>query len=145
MYMVILEDDERRAEAMCQQVRKRFPEVECIVFDNAPDMITWMKTSLSSIALLSLDHDLGANRNRDGETFDPGTGRDVANYLTTQEPTCPVIIHSSNYVGATGMEFALEYAGWTHERVLPYDDLAWVESPWINMVEKFLEALSVKN
>ena len=44
--------------------------------------------------------------------FDPGVGRDVVEYLVTQPPTCPVIVHTSNYLARDGMVFALEFANW---------------------------------
>lgn len=59
-------------------------------------MIAWLTNNLSSVTLISLDHDLGPNRERKGEVFDPGIGREVVDFLVSQKPTCPVIIHTTN-------------------------------------------------
>ena len=101
-----------------------------VFFDNAPDMIAWLRTSLSTVSLLCLDHDLGPNRERDGETFDPGVGRDVVNFLVEHDASCQIVIHSTNAPAADGMQFALRDAGWKVERVVPSHDLEWVASGW---------------
>ena len=67
---------------------------------------------------------------RDGQRFEPGIGREVADFLAQHAPVCPVIIHSSNGPAAQGMQFCLERAGWSVTRVYPLDDLAWVERGW---------------
>jgi hypothetical protein len=67
---------------------------EAQFFDNAPDMIAWLEKHLTEVVLISLDHDLGANRQRSGKVFDPGTGRDVVDFLVQHPPGCPVIVHT---------------------------------------------------
>ena len=128
--IAVLEDDGGRTSAMKEALASSLPAAEMVFFDNAPDMIDWLAGNLSTVHLLCLDHDLGPNRDRDGERFDPGIGRDVVDFLVTQAPSCPVIIHSSNSNGANGMLTALEEAGWRAERVVPYNDLAWVGERW---------------
>lgn len=127
--IAVLEDDPGRTAAM-KDVLATLPATDVVFFDNAPDMIDWLNSNLSKVCLLCLDHDLGPNRDRDGERFDPGIGRDVVDYLITQAPACSVIIHSSNSMGASGMQTALEEAGWSAERVVPFNDLAWVTERW---------------
>jgi hypothetical protein len=109
-----------------------------VVFDNAPDIIEWLHDHLEETVLICLDHDLGANRLRDGESFDPGTGRDVADYLATRKPVCPVVIHTTNSLAAPGMTRTLEEAGWSWSRVVPYNDLEWVRGEWIGRVAQAL-------
>jgi len=128
--IAILDDDERRCHAMGDQLAQISPHAVLNFFDNAPDMIRWLAEKLSTLSLISLDHDLGPNRQRRGEVFDPGTGRDVVDYLCTCLPVCPVLIHSSNTVAAEGMHFALEYAGWQNERIVPSGDLEWISKEW---------------
>jgi len=89
--------------------------------------------------MLSLDHDLGPDRQRQGKTFDPGIGRDVAEFLVTRAPSCSVLIHSSNVEAAHGMQFTLEDAGWSVERVAPFDDLAWIKAQWSGLVVVIVE------
>ena len=132
--IAILEDDDRRTAAMRGEIRRLLPEADAVFFDNAPDMVAWLKDTPPAVRLICLDHDLGPNRKRGGREFDPGIGRDVADFLATQEPCCPVLIHSSNTEGAYGMQFTLEEAGWSVERVFPFDDLAWVEAQWSGRV-----------
>ncbi len=136
--IVILEDDGRRAEAMRRQILGIASQSTMVFFENAPDMVDWLQDNLGSVDLLCLDHDLGPNRDRNGEVFDPGVGRDVVDYLATQDPCCPVLIHSSNDPAAQGMHFALKEAGWHNERVVPYDDLAWIEVVWLPAVTRIL-------
>lgn len=109
-------------------------------FDNAPDMITWLDEHLLEVVLLSLDHDLGPNRDRNGEIFDPGTGRDVVDFLAQKTPVCPVIVHTSNGDRAPGMMFALEYSHWTKCRVVPYDGNAWISQVWAKAMKQFLSS-----
>jgi hypothetical protein len=136
--IAILEDDQRRSEAMTEEIHRLFPRALTRFFDNAPDMVAWLKEALPSVLLLCLDHDLGPNRQRRGKPFDPGIGRDVADFLATQKASCPVLIHSSNAEGAQGMGFTLEDAGWSVERVAPFDDLAWVKAQWSERVAAFV-------
>ena len=136
--IAILEDDSRRTCEMLACLNERFPSKPVFVFDNAPDMIGWLSEHLQELRLICLDHDLGPNRARSGETFDPGTGRDVADYLAGQQPICPVLIHTTNSLAAPGMVMTLEDAGWAHARVVPYDDFAWIQESWIEMVSELL-------
>ena len=62
--------------------------------------------------------------------IDPGSGREVADYLATQDPTCPVILHSSNTDAVTGMREILQTSGWRTIRVAPFEDMSWIETDW---------------
>ncbi|MDM8551916.1 hypothetical protein QUF72_17665 [Desulfobacterales bacterium HSG2] len=74
------------------------------------------------------------------EIFDPGTGRDVVDYLITRTPACPVILHTTNHTAREGMTFALESSGWKTSYVRPYNDLEWIKEVWSVEVEKYLGA-----
>ncbi|HID98692.1 MAG TPA: hypothetical protein EYP59_00155 [Thiotrichaceae bacterium] len=132
--IAILEDDERRTLAMRLILKQKQPECLQAFFDNAPEMIAWLKNNLSSVTLISLDHDLGPNRDKKGEVFDPGIGREVVDFLVSQRPICPVIIHTTNPQGGEGMKWALEEGGWQHETVIPFQDIEWIEGLWIRKV-----------
>jgi hypothetical protein len=136
--ILILEDDSDRTRAFQECLLECFPPKEVIVFDNAPDTIDWLQDHLEEALLICLDHDLGPNRVRDGDVFDPGTGRDVADYLATRKPCCPVVIHTTNSLAAPGMTMTLEDAGWSWARVVPYNDLEWVRADWVDYVLKAL-------
>jgi len=143
--IAVLEDDERRTSAMREEIQRFFPAAEAVFFDNAPDMVAWLKDNLPSVCLLCLDHDLGPNGQRGDREFDPGIGRDVADFLATRQPSCPVLIHSSNAEGAYGMQFTLQDAGWTVKRVAPVDDLTWIEAQWSGRVAAIAEAAYKRN
>lgn len=132
--VAILDDDPRRAEAFEKALRAISAGREIRLVDNAPDFIAWLSENLGRTILICLDHDLGPSRLRDGARFEPGTGRDVVDWLATRQPTCPVIVHSSNSLAVSGMLFALEQAGWTTSRVLPMGDLEWIQAAWVAAV-----------
>jgi hypothetical protein len=135
--LVLLEDDPRRAAAMIEVVQSalRLPVVQ---HDNAPDMVEWLEANLDGAVLIALDHDLGPSRSRDGQRFEPGIGRAVADFLAERSPTCPVVIHSSNAPAAEGMRICLEAGGWAVTRVYPFDDLAWMERDWLPEVQRLV-------
>jgi hypothetical protein len=137
MKFAILEDDHRRQQLMKGIIAEL--NHECIIFDNAPGMIEWLKKNIANVGLLSLDHDLGPNRELDGKSFDPGTGRDVVDFLATLKPSAPVVIHTSKIYAYPGMVFTLEDSGWIVKRVVPISDLNWIESSWRNSVLELLK------
>jgi len=135
--VAILEDDADRVAAMRACLSAVLPGVDAVFFEDAREMITWLRHHLSEVELLSLDHDLPL-RGRGGATIDCGTGRQVVDYLASLPPTCPVIVHSSNDACAAGMFFALNDAGWTCSRVYPHDGEAWVRETWSERVRRHL-------
>lgn len=76
--------------------------------------------------LISLDHDLFVDL--DGDP-DPGDGRDVAQFLASQKPLSPILIHSTNAIAADSMLYTLQDDGWTVDRIAPIGD-DWIESYW---------------
>lgn len=142
--IVILDDDAERVEMMRKEITKRFPDFTYVFFDNAPDMIAWLKDSLEKIVVISLDHDLGPNRERDGEVFDPGVGRDVVDFLESHKPVCPVLIHTTNQYGGDGMRYALEDSGWFVKRVIPMSDLSWIKDEWIEKMAELINSAQSK-
>ncbi len=143
MFIAVLEDDARRLEAMRRILSEIFPEYAAVFFDNAPDMLAWLHEHLMEVSLLCLDHDLGPSRLRNGERFEPGCGRDVTDFLATRQPCCPVVIHTSNTLAAPGMLMVLEPGGWIAERVIPFDDLAWLERSWLSVLQERLRSASL--
>ncbi len=93
--VAILEDDQNRITAMRTCLAETLPGIKADFFEDAQEMIAWLSEHLGNVILISLDHDLPL-RNREGKTIDCGTGRQVADYLASVSPTCPVIVHSSN-------------------------------------------------
>ena len=135
-YIAILEDDAERIEHMKQILVSNFSDFSACFFSDAPSMIDWLRDHLRDVSLISLDHDLIPD---DVSLPDPGTGRDVADYLSSESAQCPVIIHSTNYYGREGMKYALRDAGWTVEIVSPEPDIMWIEKRWAAEVLKQLK------
>ena len=135
MKILILEDDKRRVEAMMHYLRDASHPFEPIVFDNSTEMVRFLDGNLQGGTVISLDHDLPLYRDAHGQLHDFGTGRDVADYLSNQEATCPVVIHSTNSPAAVGMEMALIEGGWTTYRIMPYGDLEWVAELWFPTIK----------
>jgi hypothetical protein len=69
--ILLMDDNEDRLQAMRSVVADSYPDYEIVLIDNAPDTIEWLKGNITSVALMSLDHGLGPNRERDGHVFDP--------------------------------------------------------------------------
>lgn len=137
-FIAILEDNDERVAAMRTCLAELLPGVELVFFEHSQKMIAWLGERLGQVVLLSLDFDLPL-RNHAGELIDCGTGREVADYLTATPPTCPVIIHSSNNAGATGMFFTLKEAGWPCSRVYPSDNTAWIAGSWAEQVRRYVQ------
>ena len=137
--IAILEDDPDRTFELLACLQNRLPDYKVIVFDDAPEMIRWLAGHLQELRLVCLDHDLGPNRLCDGQLLDPGTGRDVADYLARHSPVCPVLLHTTNTLAVPGMELVLGDAGWLHSRVTPHNGLEWVQQTWIEKVAEMLE------
>ena len=142
--VAILEDDSLRIAAMRTCVAEVLPGIEAVFFENAAEMIAWLGERLGHVVLISLDHDLPL-RPRDGVVIDCGTGRQVADFLASMPPTCPVIVHSSNDLCAPGMFFALKDAGWPCRRVYPCGDLAWVAASWGKEIQRLLRGGWIKD
>jgi CheY-like chemotaxis protein len=138
--ILVLEDDEDRAAAMKMVLAERFDQFKHVFFDNAPETIAWLKENLKEAVLICLGHDLGPNRQRGDRVFDPGTGRDVVDYLANQTPRCPVIVHTTNSWAAPGMEMTLKEAGWKFSRVIPTADLKWIGTIWVRKLNRFIPA-----
>jgi hypothetical protein len=128
--IAVLDDDEGRLACM-RRCLCGFPNLKAQFFDSAPDMIEWLRSHLGTVVAISLDHDLGPNRLREGLAFDPGTGRDVADFLAQYVPSCPVLICTTNSLARPGMELVLSDGGWQTTRVIPAGDLAWINREWM--------------
>ena len=88
--IAILDDEPDRLDAMVPILRKRYPRLNAVTFDNAPDINAWFADNLECCVLICLDHDLGPNRKRDGAVFDPGIGRDVLTTLRLASHVAPL-------------------------------------------------------
>lgn len=136
--VAILEDDPDRILEMEACLKEMLPTFERCFFDNAEEMVIWLKEHLAEVAFISLDHDLPLVQYRNGRRVDSGCGRAVADYLAATPPTCPVIVHTSNTDCGAGMEQVLKEAGWPYRRVFPFGDHEWIRKAWSVELAKFI-------
>ena len=138
MLIAILEDDERRLDEMNRLLSEALPGAELVFFDNAPDMVAWLRERLAEVDLLCLDHDLVFTPGRPGGRSDPGTGQDVVDFLVTRPPLPSVVIHTSNWGAVAGMVSPLEQAGWRVCRVIPFAEGQWLKTAWLPAIRDIL-------
>ena len=136
MKIVILEDNHDRQRTMRALLADRLYTFDVQFFDNAPEAIAFLAAHLPDTLLVCLDNDLDMKPGPDGRAVDQGEGRHVAEFLAGHPPVCPVVIHTTNSSAATAMEETLRAAGWKTRRVLPFDDMAWIESAWFPAVRR---------
>ena len=130
MKIVVLEDNAERAAIMRACIADRFYTFEPHFFDDAAETIRFLEGQLPESIVISLDNDLEMKVCPDGRCIDVGEGRLVAEFLATKPPGCPVIIHTTNSDAAVAMEDCLRGAGWKTRRVIPFDDMKWIETDW---------------
>src|SRR5262245_57000412 len=130
MKIAILEDNQDRQAVMRTWLADRFYQYDARLFDEAGEMIRFLDQHLTDTLVISLDHDLELKPGPRGGMIDPGTVREVADFLAGKEPVCPVIIHTTNAAAAAGMDLVLRDAGWQTRRVIPFDDMEWIGSHW---------------
>jgi hypothetical protein len=130
MKIVVLEDNPERVAIMRACIADRFYTFDPHFFDDARDAIRFLDSHLADTLAIALDNDLEMKTGPDGRCVDPGEGRHVAEFLATKKPVCPVIIHTTNSDAAVAMETLLRETGWKTRRVLPFDDMNWIESDW---------------
>lgn len=138
--IIILEDNAERRLAMAACVRDRFHQYEAIFFDRPDNMLAFLESNLSSALAISLDHDMELLPEADGKLADSGTGRQIAEFLASQVPCCPVIIHTSNAAAGDAMEFLLREARWQTHRVHPWGDMDWISGPWFRALRDAIVA-----
>lgn len=144
MKIAILEDNEERCAIMSDYLKDRFYPFESHFFKGATEMIAFLDESLDNTILIGLDHDLEMIPGPDGKLVDPGTGRQVADYLSHRAAVCPVVIHSSNSDAAVGMEMVLQEAHWKTYRVFPVDDREWIAAQWFPTVRRAIVGTAQK-
>jgi CheY-like chemotaxis protein len=132
----LLEDNPDRLAAMLAVLRDLLPTTPVHVEDDAAKSNAWLAAHQHELILISLDHDLDSVPRADGSDDQHGCGRDVVNHLVLQPPTCPVIIHTTNWMAGDGMFFALKHEGWPVYRVYPRDHHDWVATDWKSTLMK---------
>ena len=139
----ILEDNAERLAAMRDLLADKFPFFEVRAFAASRPAIDWLRANLVRTVCIALDHDLEPLPSEPWD--DPGTGRDVAEFLTNQVPHCPIVVHTTNAQASVAMEAMLDEAGWSVVRVLPYGDLEWIAEAWLPLVRNSIVGAAGKS
>ena len=129
--IAILEDNVDRQAVMRRCIADRFYTFDAHFFDESGAMIRFLDLHLTEAVAISLDNDLELKPGPDGRMIDPGSGVEVAEYLANKPAVCPVVIHTTNTNAAESMKSLLAAAGWGTRRVVPFDDMNWIESDWL--------------
>ena len=132
--IVILEDNLDRRGHMSNCLVDRFSQYHVQFFHTASEMIVYLRQHFGEVLLISLDHDLEIIPITAHRNADPGTGRDLSEFLAGELPCCPVIVHTTNGPAAFAMVDDLAEAGWQVERVIPFDDFKWISRLWFPVV-----------
>jgi CheY-like chemotaxis protein len=133
--ILVLEDNDDRIKHFREAIASLGKDFSVKIWNDAPTIIAELSSHLPAACLVSLDHDLNPQL---GITTDPGTGLEVAEFLSKQKSTCPVLIHSTNFERAWSMHNELRFAGWSVERVGPIGD-DWIQCLWLPKVKSLLQ------
>jgi len=131
--ILLLEDDEDRIVGFRRVVASLGPEYCARIWHNASAMIAAAPACFAEACLISLDHDL---QPVPGET-DPGSGFEVAEFLSLHQPVCPVILHTSNSDGRMRMRNKLRAGGWTVATVPPRE-IHWIQASWLPVARRLI-------
>lgn len=131
--ILILEDNDDRVYGFQSAVASLGGEFGVRFWRDAPTMIGECPACFAKACLISLDHDLEAMAGAP----DPGTGLEVAKFLSLHPPVCPVILHTSNFDGRLAMYNRLRAGGWTVATVPPRE-ADWIQSSWLPISRKLI-------
>lgn len=131
--VLVLEDNLLRIKGFETMVRGIGLRV--IWWNNAWMMIRALPSLLPQAALISLDHNL---EERIDPFVSPGNGFDVARYLISQTPVCPVILHSGSIEHREAMRQCMHQAGW-EARCVPSEDSRRIAVSWLQTALELLK------
>jgi CheY-like chemotaxis protein len=134
--IVILEDNADRQAVMRRCLQDRFYTFDAHFFDESAEMIRFLDQHLAETLVISLDNDLELKPGPRGRAIDPGSGLEVAEYLARKKAVCPVVIHTTNADAAVAMKTVLDAADWRTQRVVPFDDMTWIEAEWFFAIRR---------
>jgi hypothetical protein len=131
--ILVLDDDRERLDAFRQCMPSLGNGWDLHVWQYVGALRSEAGARLKDARLISLDHDLYPEK---AGTADPGTGREAAEWLATQHPECPILIHSSNTDAAWGMYNVLARAGCSVEVVHHLNELDWIGTKWLPVARR---------
>ncbi|HTV61713.1 MAG TPA: hypothetical protein VMH30_04005 [Verrucomicrobiae bacterium] len=131
--VMVLEDNEDLVRKFERAVAALGSQFKLRLWRDAPTMKAQCGNALAETCLISLDHDLVPLNNR---LPDPGTGLEVAEFLSRHKPVCPVILHT-NHERRWSMHNEFRFAGWNVEIVPPIGD-DWIQNSWLLKVRALI-------
>lgn len=132
-FILILEDNDDRVSGFRSALASLGGDFGVRIWRDAPTMIAECPACLGKACLISLDHDLEAAAGAP----DPGSGLDVATFLSLHPPLCPVILHTSNFDGRLSMQNRLRAGGWTVATVPPRE-ADWIQASWLQISRRLI-------
>ncbi len=132
-FILILEDDDDRVIGFQSAVASLGRDFGVRIWRDAPTMMAECPRCFAKACLISLDHDLEAMVGKS----DPGTGLDVAEFLSLHPPPCPVVLHTSSFDGRLAMQNRLRAGGWSLVTVSPRE-ADWMQVSWLPIVKKLI-------
>jgi hypothetical protein len=130
--VLIFEDNAKRIADFERTVPALGEHFALKVWRDAPSMISECEQFFSSASLISLTY------GSEPKPWD--TGLEVAKFLATCRPACPIIIHTSNSDRAHSMQNELRFADWNTELVSPLAE-NWVQTHWFETARKMVTEL----
>ncbi len=124
--IAVLEDNPDRVAEMRRWLGERFEGYETFFTDDPDTLIGYLAGRPGAVLAVSLDHDLHERPDMSTEV----TGMQVVDYLVTQPPRFPVVVHSSNRPAVARMRRRLTRKNWGVSVVVPFDDTAWIGDDW---------------
>ena len=132
MLIAILEDNADRVLAMKKWLDDRLSVYDRFVTDDPHELIGKLRERMEDVLGVSLDHDL--HERPDGST--ELTGMMVADFLATQPPRFPILLHTSNVRDGETMKQRLLSKEWRVTWVTPFDDTTWIGNDWYPTLKK---------
>jgi hypothetical protein len=99
-----------------------------------PDAINWLSANVDRVILFSLDNDLYVPEFEGDE----GEGWQLCEWILSNSPKRPLLIHTTNFTAATKMETSCADAGWDFMRIIPYNGFDWIHQSWIKAVREMI-------
>lgn len=87
---------------------------------------------MEDVLVVSLDHDLHERPDDSTELI----GMMVVDFLATQRPRFPIILHTSNVRDGETMKQRLLSKEWRVTWVTPFDDTTWIGNDWYPTLKK---------
>lgn len=144
--IVVLESNQKRRMEMDRLVSERLPSHKILFFEPKGTIIKWLSRLRNKIGVISLGE-------QDESKGAPVSGKknlrsnkemQVVNWLSKQEPFCPVLIHASDRTQRLHLTTVLRLAQWQTAVVLPTADKQWIGNRWLPSIKRAIAKSSAR-